>query len=1045
MTVMKDDRRLELSELNARAWNGEEVFPLSQSKLDSSIKRNTGFIKKLKLGITRDSKASLLKDLSEVSLEKYLSEIINTADEGLQNVPNRNDDIAAVVEVISGLHQRFNTRFTCELMALFLHHFACPQEGSISEKEVVARVNRLRTNIRIFTELYLVGIFNSLEHIPSKDALPAFLRKRLAKKEAVLVSILKEGLSFSFNDGSSSSIATLFVKKFPQLFEENNLADRYIHDRDMKYSLQAIFAKFTEAVCTKAVQLNKRTKKLIKEHQKCQIRTGKETDDFLEEYNLIIPQYDKFKSAAVVLTEFFKMEPPELNEEVEPQEDENPKSSVITNATGLAPSQKVWENDEVRKFYEVLPNVDELYDQSLKNNVDPAGDKVNRFFKELEEADTKEAVDCLSVVYWSENLDNKATRKRLMKFFIENKDWSKLRLYSRFFATNSKYFRELIEEFVNYVDSGFRSQLHSSKINVKNIIFFSEMVKFMQLPVYLIFHKIRTLIINLHVPNNIEILTVVFEHLGIFLINKPEYKAHMEKMMALLKEKKRDRQLSINLKGAMDNLITLVYPPSIKSLNASAKELSREQQFYHILIRRELQNFDVGRVVKLLRRAHWNDKAVRVTLFDLFVRPEELSYQNISILAKVLSELYKYQRNFVINCIDELLEKIERGLEINDFTHSMHRVAEVRYLTELYNFALIKPNVLLDTMYLILKYGHDGKGSYLFSPNEVDEADNYFKIQLLSTVLLNLQRKTSMLAKKLPLYLRFYEYYTFTKKLPLPHETLFNLENSFQKYVDQDGFERSSNLQESAVRLTSLVKLSSGPSDMTRETSDADLTKTNSGADSSDDGSDHEQDDEDEEELSGDDVVDDIEDEGEGEEDESDEDDEESEDDEDGEDEDAETEDEDNSYRDIVADRDIEQKRMYDEYQARLKDESERKMEYELEQQLQRMMQDSMDSRKNEKIATAKIPLVGANKPKDNVVADSMKTEDGGSEEPQVESQSPKRIAFTFLNKSGKKTQSRTLRLPSNVEFVSGVLEEEERLKSEREKIKNIVLQRAYD
>lgn len=1023
---------------------------MKQAKLDSSIKRNTGFIKKLKLGVTKDSKASLLKDLSEVSLEKYLSEIINTADEGLQNVPNKNDDVAAVVEVISGLHQRFNARFTCELMAMFLNHFACPQEDSISDKEAVTRVNKLRTNVRIFTELYLVGIFNTLDHITSKDLLPAFLRKRLAKKESVLVSILKEILSFNFNNGLSSSIATLFVKKFPQLFEENNLADKYIHDRDLKYSLQQIFQKFTEVVSTKTVQLNKRTKKLIKEHQKCQIRTGKEVDDFLEEYNVLLPQYEKFKNAALVLTDFFKLNPPELNEGVEPKEDEMAKPSVITNAAGISSGQKIWENDEVRKFYEVLPNIAELHDQSLKNNVESSGDKVNIFFKELEEADTKEIIDELSAKYWSENLDNKATRKRLMKFFIENKDWSKLRLYSRFFATNSKYFQELIEEFVNYVDSGFRSQLHSSKINVKNIIFFSEMVKFMQLPVYLIFHKIRTLIINLHVPNNIEILTVVFENLGIFLVNKSEYKAHMEKMMALLKEKKKDRQLSINLKGSMDNLITLVYPPSIKSLNASTKELSPEQQFYHILIRRELQSFEFGRIVKLLRRAHWKDETVKDTLFDLFVRPEELCYQNIPILAKVLSELYKYRRNFVINCIDELLEKIERGLELNDFTHSMHRVSQVRYLTELYNFTLIKPNVLLDTMYLILKYGHNGKGSYLFSPNEIDEADNYFKIQLLSSMLSNIRRSTSMLSKKLPLFLRFYEYYTFTKEQPLPHETMFNLQNSLQKYVDQDGFERSSNFQESTVRLTSMVKSLNRPTeDMTKEPLNTDLTKGATGVDSSDDESDHEQDEDDEDELSGvEDTVEDMEEEVEGEEDESDEDEELGEDEEaESEDEEAESEDEDDSYRDVAANRDIEQKRMYDEYQARLRDENERKMEDEVEQQLQKLMQDSMDSRKNEKIGTAKIPLVGSNKSNTNALVESMKGENSEREDEKavLETQPPKRVAFTFLNKSGKKTQSRTLRLPTNVDFVSGVLEEEERLKNEREKIKNIVLQRAYD
>lgn len=1002
------------------------------------------------MGITKDSKASLLKDLSEVSLEKYLSEVINTADEGLQNVPNKNDDVFAAVEVISGLHQRFNSRFTCELMGLFLNHFEFPQEESISEKEAFALVIRTRTNIRIFTELYLVGIFHSLDNITSKDVLPAFLKKRLAKKEPVLVSVLKEVLSFNFNSGYSSGIATLFVKKFPQLFEEDNLADNYICDKDLKHMLQVIFKKFTEVVSTRAVHLNKKTRKLIKEHQKCQIRTGKETDDFLEEYKLAEPLYEKFKSAALILTEFFKVDPPELNEEVETQEDDVSKSSVITNAAIPVPGQKVWENDEVRKFYEVLPNVEEVHDHSLEINSDPIGDKVNDFFKDLEETDTKEVIDHLSILYWSENLDNKATRKRLFKFFTENKDWSKLRLYARFFATNSKYFPELMEEFVKYVDNGFRSQLHSSKINVKNIIFFSEMVKFMQFPIYMIFHKIRTLIINLHVPNNIEILTVVFEHLGIFLINKPEYKAHMEKMMALLKEKKKDRQLNMNLKGAMDNLITLVYPPSIKSLNSSTKELSPEQQFYHILIRRELQSFEFGRVVKLLRRAHWKDKAVTDTLFDLFVRPEELSYQNILILARVLSELYNYQRNFVIYCIDELLERIERGLEVNDFSHSMHRIAESRYLTELFNFTLVKPNVLLDMMYLILKHGHNGKGSYLFSPNDMDEADNYFKIQLLSTMLLNLRRNTSMLNKKLPLFLRFFEYYTFTKEQPLPQEARFSLQTTFQKYVDLFGFERSENLQESAARLTSMVKTLSGQESETEGTIDANAAKENSRVDSSEDESEHEQDDDDDDELSGmEDTAEDIEeevdeeDESEEDEDESDDDEEEEDDEEDDEDDDD-VESEDGSYRDVVADRDIEQKRMYDEYQAKLKDDNERKMEDELEKQFQKMMQDSMESRKNEKIATAKIPFLGAKKSNPNTKTENQAPE-VDEKEPHAETKHPKRVAFTFLNKSGKKTQSRTLRLPSNVEFVSGVLEEEERLKNEREKIKNIVLQRTYE
>ena len=64
----------------------------------------------------KGSESSLLKDLSEASLEKYLSEIIVTVTECLLNVLNKNDDVIAAVEIISGLHQRFNGQFTSPLL-----------------------------------------------------------------------------------------------------------------------------------------------------------------------------------------------------------------------------------------------------------------------------------------------------------------------------------------------------------------------------------------------------------------------------------------------------------------------------------------------------------------------------------------------------------------------------------------------------------------------------------------------------------------------------------------------------------------------------------------------------------------------------------------------------------------------------------------------------------------------------------------------------------------------------------------------------------------
>ncbi|EDO14830.1 hypothetical protein Kpol_364p2 [Vanderwaltozyma polyspora DSM 70294] len=1067
---MDNARRLELYELNTKAWVGVDVFLLNAKKLDSSIKRNTGFIKKLKQGITKESMPSLLKDLSEVSLQKYLSEIIVTSNEALTNVGNKNEDIIAAVEVISALHQRFNEQFTERLFELFLHNFNSPISEIDSEKEELTRINKIRGNLRIFTELYLVGIFVIKEDALSKEQLPSFLSKKSNKREPILFNILKETLNYKFKLGYSTIIATSFVKRSSTFFDNDDSSwDSFISDSDLKKLIQSLFKIFTDAVFARVIDLDKKMKKLMKEHQKCQIRTGKLRDEYIEEYDSLSPIYDRFSASSTALAEFFKLEAPIIDND--DTEDIVQKSPMITTQT-VTPGQVLWDNDDMRRFYENLPDISNEVEISPSLTKDANNNEaINDFFSSLEMAETKEDIDKLSKSYWSEGLDNKATRKRLLKFFIETQDWSKLRIYARFVATNSKYFPELYDELLNYLDSGFRSQLHSNRINFKNIIFFSEMVKFMLVPKFMIFHKIRTLLMNMNVPNNIEILTVLFEHLGKFLINHSEYQEQMKKMVDLVKERSRDRQLNLNLKGAMDNLYILVYPPSVKTLNSEVKSYTPEQKFYSTMIRRELANTSVKILSKLIQKAHWKDEEIVNTFFDLFTSPEKIPYQNIPIMSKILSDIYVYQRNFVVKCIDQIIENVDRGLETNEYNDNLQRLANIRYLTDIYNSEIIKSDVLMETLYHILKFGHPNSQPNPYYQNSFDLKDNYFRIQLISTSLLSITRITPAMTRKLKVFLRFFEYYIFTKDQPLPKETQFKVTNVYEKYSEDLEFERSANLEESAIRLVSILKINNGvtPSEtqLKGKEEDADIIEESDLDDAIlEEGSETELSVTDMEGLEDDESdANDVANEGIGSENEDsavddylessddDEDEDEDVDEDEDEDEDDESEtddsesdsesDEYDEYRDIDADRDIEKKRMYEEFQKKLKNEDELKAEDELEKQFQAIMSESIDSRKNEKIQNNNIPIVSNrgtfNKPKlllTKPVEDNAKTSNDGS---------TNKVAFTFLTKAGKKTQSRTLALPTDLKFVSDVLEEEERLKDERQRIKNIVLQRAFD
>lgn len=62
--------------------------------------------------------------------------------------------------------------------------------------------------------------------------------------------------------------------------------------------------------------------------------------------------------------------------------------------------------------------------------------------------------------------------------------------------------------------------------------------------------------------------------------------------------------------------------------------------------------------------------------------------------------------------VNLVLESISFGLEQNDFKFYQRRIADVRFLGELYNYRMLEHPVIFDTMYRILTFGH---GELFFS------------------------------------------------------------------------------------------------------------------------------------------------------------------------------------------------------------------------------------------------------------------------------------------------------------------------------------------
>lgn len=60
----------------------------------------------------------------------------------------------------------------------------------------------------------------------------------------------------------------------------------------------------------------------------------------------------------------------------------------------------------------------------------------------------------------------------------------------------------------------------------------------------------------------------------------------------------------------------------------------------------------------------------------------------------------------MITVIDNILENITLGLEQNDFKFNQRRLAEVKYLGELYNYKMVDSPLIFDTLYRIVTFGH---------------------------------------------------------------------------------------------------------------------------------------------------------------------------------------------------------------------------------------------------------------------------------------------------------------------------------------------------
>lgn len=124
------------------------------SKLDSGLKKNTTFVKKLKT-FSASQIDTLIKDFSVLNLTKYISEVASA----IADAKLKMSDIPAAINLCSALHRTY-AEFSSNLFENWQKILTFKSTDKITNS------SKLRVDIRFYAELVTVGIFANKTGLP---------------------------------------------------------------------------------------------------------------------------------------------------------------------------------------------------------------------------------------------------------------------------------------------------------------------------------------------------------------------------------------------------------------------------------------------------------------------------------------------------------------------------------------------------------------------------------------------------------------------------------------------------------------------------------------------------------------------------------------------------------------------------------------------------------------------------------------------------------------------------------------------------------------
>jgi regulator of nonsense transcripts 2 len=871
------------------------------------MKKNTAFIKRLRTAINASSQSQFVQEIRTLSLHKYLSEIISACYEGLCKLKTPGE-IAAGVEIISALHQRFGpTEFTGYIGWYIGRGLATPDKShlktlaqEVREREEKDRLARQRVLLRVATELWLVGVLRSLEDVArpeeagkSKDSgklvEPTKTRTRAENADAdpFPLEVLKDMLGHD-REHANLPLVVIFVKAFawdilgakPPSAEgrrtvnedgttttgkgddtsasetdEQPSKDPPIIVSELQQRFKNVLLRYFEDVKAHLLRDQKHILSQARKNAEAYVKSGEVFEDRQSNYEKQMKAQERLVGNAQVLADALGVEMPDLKEKDGAANTGDGAIGLVKTGEylrGQSDGPGIWEDEDERRYYENLIDLKdrvpgilledakkkktdadeqvgkkieakpESSDKDAENDVKASeaedqstaianksvGAQVDAVLARLPEMNTKDMVDQTAMDFCF--LNSKASRNRLIKAVqdIPKGRSDLLPIYSRLIATLGKYMPDVSQGLVSYLDDEFRSlQRRKSKdflgqVRTQNVRYLAELTKFGVVPEHVIFHCLKVSLDDFS-RMNIEIICNLLENCGRYLLRNPETSPRIASFLETLQRKKSAQVLGQQERMLIENAVYYVNPPERAAIEQ--KERTPVELFLRKIMYQDLTRRTLDKTVKQIRKMHWEEEEVVDLLHKVFAKPGKIKYSNIHLLAVILGTIHRYHQDFAISVIDDLLESITFGLELNDFKFNQRRIAEVKYLGELYIYRLVDSPIIFDTLYRLLNYGWEGGYARPGLYNPLDQSDDYFRIRLVCNLLesCGMYYDKGAAKKKLDFFLTYFQYYVCTKDA-LPMDVEFIVQDAYS--LTRPQWKLITNLEEASQAFGEAVK-----------------------------------------------------------------------------------------------------------------------------------------------------------------------------------------------------------------------------------------------